>query len=81
MARVGDLARWERGGRVDWSAVPRSALRRVVGGGGERASEAASGSLTRLVFSFGCTGGPSEVRRGWGELGRGAGTPAAQPRI
>ena len=41
------LARWERGGRADREAVPRSALRRAVVGGGERASEVFSGLLAR----------------------------------
>lgn len=63
------------------STVPRSALRRAVGGGGERASEAFWGPFAPLAFSFGCTGGPSEALRGWGDLGRGAGRQAARSRI
>lgn len=81
VAGVGGLARWERGGRVDGSAVPRSALRRAMGGGGERAWEASSGPLALLAFSFGCTGVSLEVRRGWGDLGRGGGLSAARLRI
>lgn len=81
MAGEGGLARWERGGRVTGSAVPRSALSQAVGGGGERALEASSGPLARLAFSFGCTGGSSEAQRGWRDLGRRAGPPAARPRI
>lgn len=52
-----------------------------MGGGGERASEAFLGLLVLLALSFGCTGGPSEALRGWGDLGRGPGPPAARPRI
>lgn len=61
-------------------AVPRSALRRAVGGGRERASEAFSGPFARLAFFCGCVGGRSEARRGWGDGGRGAGKPARLPR-
>lgn len=43
---------------MDGLAVPRSAWRRAVGGGRERALEASSGPLARLAFFFGCTDGP-----------------------
>lgn len=56
------------------------ALRRAVGGGGERALETFSGPLTRLAFIFGGTGGPLEARRGRGGPGREAGLPVARPQ-
>ena len=70
-------------GEAGWtgSAVPRSAWRRALGGGGERASEPSSGLLASLAGSLGCTNGPLEARCGWGDFESGVGPLAARPRM